>query len=109
MASVFVRARRCSGVLRAGCRSWSDEHSEVFSQVKKLKAGGDDAASPLSPEQLKRIAKSKAAALERLCSRRGPADVGESWRRALGPEFNKNYFTSVTRAPGCGLQLGVLM
>ncbi|KAK2845767.1 hypothetical protein Q7C36_010621 [Tachysurus vachellii] len=59
---------------------------------KKLKAGSE---GPLSPEQLERIARNKAAALERLSSGRGAAGVGESWRRALGPEFNKQYFTSL--------------
>lgn len=61
--------------------------------MKRLRAGADE---PLSPEQLARIARNKAAALERLCSR-GPVGVGESWRRALGAEFTKLYFTSVIR------------
>lgn len=72
----------------------SSEYTKILSQVKKLKADGD---APLSPEQLERIARNKAAALERLSSRRGPEGVGESWRRALGAEFNKQYFTSVIR------------
>ncbi|TSW89624.1 MLX-interacting protein [Bagarius yarrelli] len=73
-------------------RLWGNsKYTKISSQVKKLKAGSDE---PLSPEQLERISRNKAAALERLWSRHGPVGVGESWRKALGAEFNEHYFTS---------------
>ncbi|XP_068937626.1 uracil-DNA glycosylase isoform X2 [Petaurus breviceps papuanus] len=49
-------------------------------------------SSPLSPEQLDRIQKNKAAALLRLASRNIPAGFGESWKRQLSAEFGKPYF-----------------
>lgn len=60
--------------------------------MKKLKPECDES---LSPEQLDRTAKNKAAALERLASRTAPLGVRESWRRALGGEFGKAYFKSL--------------
>lgn len=99
MAVLFTNPQLC--FLHTPCtrvlskRWWNcSKHTKILSQVKKLKAGSDVL---LSPEQLERIARSKAAALERLSSRRGPVGVGESWSRALGAEFNKHYFTSVMR------------
>lgn len=97
--AVFINTRLCflstpcTRVLSKQWRSYS-KYTKISSQVKKLRADRD---VPLSPEQLDRIARSKAAALERLSSRRGPVGVGESWRRALEAEFNKPYFTSVIR------------
>ncbi|XP_060739553.1 uracil DNA glycosylase a isoform X1 [Tachysurus vachellii] len=97
MAVLFINTRLsflytpCTRVLSK--RWWnSSKYTKISSQGKKLKAGSE---GPLSPEQLERIARNKAAALERLSSGRGAAGVGESWRRALGPEFNKQYFTSL--------------
>ncbi|XP_027001454.1 uracil DNA glycosylase a isoform X2 [Tachysurus fulvidraco] len=97
MAVLFINTRLsflytpCTRVLS---KRWlnSSKYTKISSQVKKLKAGSE---GQLSPEQLERIARNKAAALERLSSGRGAAGVGESWRRALGPEFNKQYFTSL--------------
>uniref|UniRef100_A0A8C8SGG2 Uracil-DNA glycosylase n=1 Tax=Pelusios castaneus TaxID=367368 RepID=A0A8C8SGG2_9SAUR len=52
-------------------------------------------ASPLSPEQLERIRKNKAAALQRLASRSVPPGFGEGWRRHLAAEFTKPYFAQL--------------
>lgn len=99
-AAVFLNAHLrflhtpCTRVLSTRWLNCS-KRTSVLSQVKKLKAGSDVL---LSPEQLERIARNKAAALERLSARRVPVGVGESWRRALGAEFNKHYFTSVITA-----------
>uniref|UniRef100_A0A8C1UP95 Uracil-DNA glycosylase n=1 Tax=Cyprinus carpio TaxID=7962 RepID=A0A8C1UP95_CYPCA len=50
----------------------------------------------LSPEQLQRISRNKAAALERLAGNQAlPSGCGESWRAALGAELGKPYFRSL--------------
>lgn len=49
-------------------------------------------ASPLTPEQLDRIARNKRAALEKLTSAHRPPGFGESWRKGLSAEFGKPYF-----------------
>lgn len=54
-------------------------------------------SSPLSPEQLERIARNKRAALERLASAQTPPGFGESWRKELAAEFGKPYFRQVRR------------
>lgn len=50
----------------------------------------------LSEEQLHQIEQNRRAALERLASRNVPVPVGESWRRQIGTEFTKPYFTKVS-------------
>lgn len=50
----------------------------------------------LSEEQLCQIEKNRRAALLRLASRNVPVPVGESWRRHIGTEFAKPYFTKVS-------------
>lgn len=85
----FLRTQ-CGRVLSQRC----SKHTHISSQVKKLRA---DSETPLSTEQLERIARNKSAAVERLSSRAGTLRVGESWRKALAPQFNKQYFTSVIR------------
>lgn len=49
----------------------------------------------LSEEQLCQIEKNRRAALQRLASRNVPVPVGESWRRHIGTEFAKPYFTKL--------------
>uniref|UniRef100_A0A673HV31 Uracil-DNA glycosylase n=1 Tax=Sinocyclocheilus rhinocerous TaxID=307959 RepID=A0A673HV31_9TELE len=49
----------------------------------------------LSEEQLHQIEQNRRAALERLASRNVPVPVGESWRRQIGTEFTKPYFTKL--------------
>lgn len=67
--------------------------------AKKVRAGenepGTPPSSPLSPEQLVRIQKNKAAALLRLAARNVPAGFGESWKKQLCGEFGKPYFIKV--------------
>ncbi|KAK5871451.1 hypothetical protein PBY51_004333 [Eleginops maclovinus] len=48
--------------------------------------------TPLSPEQLDRIARNKRAALEKIISAQTPPGFGESWREGLSTEFGKPYF-----------------
>ncbi|XP_006750116.2 uracil-DNA glycosylase-like [Leptonychotes weddellii] len=66
------------------------------SPPKKARAGQEDPgtppSSPLSPEQLIRIQKNKAAALLRLAARNVPVGFGESWKKPLSAEFGKPYF-----------------
>ncbi|XP_012505674.1 PREDICTED: uracil-DNA glycosylase isoform X1 [Propithecus coquereli] len=66
------------------------------SPAKKARAGQDEAgtppSSPLSPEQLVRIQRNKAAALLRLAARNVPVGFGESWKKQLSGEFGKPYF-----------------
>ncbi|KAF5929195.1 hypothetical protein HPG69_019216 [Diceros bicornis minor] len=66
------------------------------SPPKKARAGQEDPStppsSPLSPEQLDRIQRNKAAALLRLAARNVPVGFGESWKKHLSGEFGKPYF-----------------
>uniref|UniRef100_A0A9L0JJ68 Uracil DNA glycosylase n=1 Tax=Equus asinus TaxID=9793 RepID=A0A9L0JJ68_EQUAS len=66
------------------------------SPAKKARAGQEDPgtppSSPLSPEQLDRIQRNKAAALLRLAARNVPVGFGESWKKHLSGEFGKPYF-----------------
>lgn len=67
---------------------------------------GPRPASPLSPEQLDRIQKNKAAALLRLAARNVPVGFGESWKKHLSAEFGKPYFIKVSEeaaGPLCGV------
>ncbi|XP_032954326.1 uracil-DNA glycosylase isoform X1 [Rhinolophus ferrumequinum] len=63
---------------------------------KKARVGQEEPgippSSPLSPEQLVRIQKNKAAALLRLAARNVPVGFGESWKKHLSGEFGKPYF-----------------
>lgn len=73
------------------------------SPAKKAKAEqeepGTPPSSPLSPEQLVRIQKNKAAALLRLAARNVPVGFGESWKKHLSGEFGKPYFIKVNKKP----------
>ncbi|XP_053558100.1 uracil-DNA glycosylase [Bombina bombina] len=65
--------------------------------VKKTKLSEDEqitpvVSPPLSPEQVERIQKNKAAALQKLAARYVPEGFGESWRQELNTEFSKPYF-----------------
>uniref|UniRef100_A0A452SA04 Uracil DNA glycosylase n=1 Tax=Ursus americanus TaxID=9643 RepID=A0A452SA04_URSAM len=66
------------------------------SPPKKARAVQEDPgtppSSPLSPEQLVRIQRNKAAALLRLAARNVPVGFGESWKKPLSAEFGKPYF-----------------
>ncbi|KAF4011645.1 hypothetical protein G4228_003811 [Cervus hanglu yarkandensis] len=69
------------------------------SPAKKPRVGpeepGTPPSSPLSPEQLIRIQRNKAAALLRLAARNVPVGFGESWKKHLSGEFGKPYFIKV--------------
>ncbi|KAM4745279.1 uracil-DNA glycosylase isoform 2-T2 [Anableps anableps] len=75
-----------------------NESEEDAKEPKKQKCGAvlpepqSPPSSPLSPEQLDRIARNKRAALERLASAQSPPGFGESWRKELAAEFVKPYF-----------------
>ncbi|XP_051545972.1 uracil-DNA glycosylase-like [Myxocyprinus asiaticus] len=64
---------------------------------QKLESSDFTCSPSLTPEQLERIAKNKAAALERLAAAHQtcPDGFGESWRSALNTEFGKAYFKSL--------------
>ncbi|XP_044932663.1 uracil-DNA glycosylase isoform X3 [Mustela putorius furo] len=70
--------------------------TDSASPPKKARAGQEDPgtppSSPLSPEQLIRIQRNKAAALLRLAARNVPVGFGESWKKPLSAEFGKPYF-----------------
>lgn len=71
------------------------------SPAKKARAGPEEdsstpPSSPLSPEQLIRIQRNKAAALLRLAARNVPVGFGESWKKHLSVEFRKPYFIKVS-------------
>ncbi|CAN9513234.1 unnamed protein product [Ophioblennius macclurei] len=75
-----------------------DETKEGDNDTKKQKSNEGDpepcspSKSPLSPEQLERIARNKRAALEKLASAQTPPGFGETWRECLSAEFGKGYF-----------------
>ncbi len=76
----------------------STKYIKILSQEKKQKLEPDDVTSSLSlsPEQLERISKKKAA-LERLAANQAvPNGFGESWKKSLNAEFGKPYFKSVS-------------
>ncbi|XP_026111160.1 uracil-DNA glycosylase isoform X1 [Carassius auratus] len=59
-------------------------------------AGDHGKKRKLSPEQLQRISRKKAAALERLAGKQAlPSGFGESWEAALSAELGKPYFRSL--------------
>lgn len=80
------------------------------SPPKKARAVQEDPgtppSSPLSPEQLVRIQRNKAAALLRLAARNVPVGFGESWKKPLSAEFGKPYFIKVNRSCGPSVLLG---
>ncbi|XP_059243986.1 LOW QUALITY PROTEIN: uracil-DNA glycosylase-like [Mustela nigripes] len=73
-----------------------ESRDAAASPPKKARAGQEDSgtppSSPLSPEQLIRIQRNKAAALLRLSARNVPGGFGESWKKPLNAEFGKPYF-----------------
>ncbi|KAG8455709.1 hypothetical protein GDO86_001774 [Hymenochirus boettgeri] len=70
--------------------------------VKKVKTTEDEDGSPnvvsppLSPEQLDRMQRNKAAALQKLAGRHVPLGVGGSWKQELMAEFTKPYFIKLS-------------
>ncbi|KAK3094407.1 hypothetical protein FSP39_001334 [Pinctada imbricata] len=57
-------------------------------------------ATPLSPEQKKKIEENRCAALAKLNSKKTDGlliNVGTSWYNALEPEFSKPYFTELSK------------
>uniref|UniRef100_A0A2K6GM04 Uracil DNA glycosylase n=1 Tax=Propithecus coquereli TaxID=379532 RepID=A0A2K6GM04_PROCO len=83
--------------LGTGVAALAEESGDAAaSPAKKARAGQDEAgtppSSPLSPEQLVRIQRNKAAALLRLAARNVPVGFGESWKKQLSGEFGKPYF-----------------
>ncbi|CAI9553605.1 unnamed protein product [Staurois parvus] len=81
-------------------RPFSD-YSPQTTPVKKTRQEDEEnqpqvTSSPLSPEQLDRIQKNKAAALQKLAARYVPEGFGESWKQELLSEFAKPYFVKLT-------------
>ncbi|XP_051529007.1 uracil-DNA glycosylase-like isoform X2 [Myxocyprinus asiaticus] len=73
-------------------------HGDARDDVKKQKLESSNVTSSpsLSPKQLERIAKNKAAALEALTAHHTcPDGFGKSWRNGLNAEFGKAYFKSL--------------
>jgi hypothetical protein len=64
------------------------EGQQTSPPSKAMKTDG----SSLSPEQEAAIEKKRQAALAR---RAAPSGMGQSWKKALEPEFNKDYFKKV--------------
>ncbi|KAM9055974.1 acetyl-CoA carboxylase 2 isoform 6-T6 [Megaptera novaeangliae] len=79
-----------------GVAAVAESGDAAASSAKKIRAGqeepGTPPSSPLSPEQLVRIQRNKAAALLRLAARNVPVGFGESWKKHLSGEFGKPYF-----------------
>lgn len=101
----------CNGLLGWGRKLWAPARGSLrlvtrlcgdhlqASPAKKARAGQEEPGmpplSPLSPEQLVRIQRNKAAALLRLAARNVPVGFGESWKKHLSGEFGKPYFIKV--------------
>ena len=70
---------------------------------KYQKSEDDDTrnTSSLSPEQKERMERKRLEALEKLTSRKGPAYIGMSWKKALYTEFEKDYFVKVCKIVRC--------
>ncbi|XP_024130590.1 uracil DNA glycosylase a [Oryzias melastigma] len=78
----------------------TNETTKDAIEPKKPKIAAADPeppGSPLSPEQLEKMARNKRAALERLASGLTPQGFSESWRRELLFEFTKPYFKDLTK------------
>uniref|UniRef100_UPI0037E789A8 uracil-DNA glycosylase isoform X1 n=1 Tax=Semicossyphus pulcher TaxID=241346 RepID=UPI0037E789A8 len=71
-------------------------YTKILQKKQKSSASEPEPSSPpptpLSPEQLDRIARNKKAALEKLASAQTPPGFGQSWRNGLSAEFKKPYF-----------------
>uniref|UniRef100_A0A3B5A4M1 Uracil DNA glycosylase n=1 Tax=Stegastes partitus TaxID=144197 RepID=A0A3B5A4M1_9TELE len=72
------------------------QYTKIVQKKQKPCAGTPEprspSPSPLSPDQLDRIARNKRAALEKLAAAQTPPGFGESWRKGLSAEFGKAYF-----------------
>ncbi|XP_029961634.1 uracil-DNA glycosylase isoform X2 [Salarias fasciatus] len=79
-----------------------NDNKEDVNDTKKQKSSAEDpepcspSKTPLSPEQLDRIARNKRAALEKLALAQTPPGFGETWRESLSAEFGKGYFKQLT-------------
>ena len=71
------------------------EDLPVSPPSKSMKIDQSGAGSRLSPEQKSAIEEKRKAALSRLASKTGPNGMGQSWKKALEPEFSKDYFKKV--------------
>lgn len=75
---------------------FSSQYITIIQKKPKVAAADPEPpGSPLSPEQLEKMARNKRAALERLASGLTPQGFSESWRRELQFEFTKPYFKDV--------------
>uniref|UniRef100_A0A672PRF0 Uncharacterized protein n=1 Tax=Sinocyclocheilus grahami TaxID=75366 RepID=A0A672PRF0_SINGR len=72
----------------------STKYTKILSQGKKQKLESGDVTR--SPEQLQRISRNRAAALERLAGNQAlPSGFGESWKAALSAELGKRCFRAL--------------
>lgn len=69
-------------------RPLEDQQSCQSSPSKAMKTDG----SSLSPEQKAAIQEKRQTALAKLASKTVPCGMGQSWKKALEPEFSKDYF-----------------
>ncbi|XP_073438701.1 uracil-DNA glycosylase isoform X2 [Dendrobates tinctorius] len=84
-SEAFTEAEGCRGEITPVKKSRHPEDEQTPAVV----------SPPLSPEQLDRIQRNKAAALQKLAARHVPEGFGDSWRQELLVEFTKPYFTKV--------------
>ncbi|XP_073438700.1 uracil-DNA glycosylase isoform X1 [Dendrobates tinctorius] len=85
-SEAFTEAEGCRGEITPVKKSRHPEDEQTPAVV----------SPPLSPEQLDRIQRNKAAALQKLAARHVPEGFGDSWRQELLVEFTKPYFTKLT-------------
>uniref|UniRef100_A0AAR2IJK0 Uracil-DNA glycosylase n=1 Tax=Pygocentrus nattereri TaxID=42514 RepID=A0AAR2IJK0_PYGNA len=74
----------------AGCKKLPETHARSAEEIGLCSNGPQ-----LSAEQLKQIEQNRQAALDRLFARNVPVPIGETWRKHIGDEFTKPYFTKL--------------
>ena len=76
---------------------WKNESANNEIPCKIQKAGDDDtSASPLSPEQRRRMEEKKVEAVKKLQDKLTKSlSIGPTWKEALKGEFTKDYYIKV--------------
>lgn len=72
-----------------------DSSSPKNKLQKSEGAPGNNNHGSLSPEQKERMEMKRLEALGKLASKQGPKYFGLTWKKALGAEFDKEYFVKV--------------
>ncbi|XP_068167750.1 uracil-DNA glycosylase [Antennarius striatus] len=88
--------RRFHAAARLPASSFTN-YSKLVQKKPRSSPVEPESSTPLSPEQIERIARNKRAALQKLASAQSPPGFGESWRGGLAAEFGKPYFQKLMK------------